>query len=365
MKKMILLLSLLVLTATALGCQPAVPAPNEGTTETKVESSSGTGTQAASNKTVERSEFIFGTLVQIKLYEGGSEEIANDMIARLHQLDGLLSTSKSDSDIFKINASAGVEPVKVSKETMDIIQRGLDYCKLSGGRFDITVEPLVVLWGIGSEGARVPENAEIEATKKLIDYTKVQVDPQQMTVYLPEKEMGVDLGAIAKGFAADEMIRLLKSKGVKRAIVNLGGNVIVLGNKSEDTPWRVGIQNPNTNRGEYLGIVGVADQTVVTSGIYERYFEQDGKRYHHILDTQTGFPVESNVASVSIVTSSSIDADALSTVAFTLGIDKGLELINSLDGIECMYVTKDHKIYASNGFKSFFELTDTGFEWGN
>jgi thiamine biosynthesis lipoprotein len=358
MKRLIIVGVCLILSFSLWGCSTA----GEGSA-TKPSETQATEPAQTSNKVYERSEFIYGTLVHVKLFESGSEAVLDSVFQRLMDLDQMLSTTVVGSDVYKVNAAAGIEPIKVSEETYFIIERSLDYSDMSKGRFDITIEPLVVLWDIGGEGARIPAQSEIDAVLPLVDYKKIELDKVNRTVYLPEIEMGIDLGAIAKGYAADEVIRLLKEADVKKAIVNLGGNVIVLGRKSEEAKWVIGIQNPESNRGEYLGIAKVADQTVVTSGIYERYFEQDGKRYHHLLDTLKGYPVESNLASVSIIADVSIDADALSTAVFTLGIEEGLKLIETISGAEAIFVTKDRKLYSSSGIQALFELTDTNFEW--
>ncbi len=173
--------------------------------------------------------------------------------------------------------------------------------------------------------------------------------------------MQVDLGAIAKGYAADEVAKILKENGVQHAIINLGGNVLTLGGNLEDKPWKIGIQNPFNQRGEYLGIISVQDETIVTSGTYERYFEQDGKKYHHILDPMTGYPVENDIASVSIITKKSIDGDGNSTSVLLLGLDKGMKFIENQAGVDAIFVTYDKKIYVTSGIKDRFTITNKEF----
>lgn len=173
--------------------------------------------------------------------------------------------------------------------------------------------------------------------------------------------MQLDLGGIAKGYAADVAASIIKEHGNQAAIINLGGNVYAYGEKANGDSFKIGVQNPFSPRGAYLGILSVKDQTVVTSGTYERFFEQDGTVYHHILDPKTGYPVENNLESVTIVTESSMSADALSTMTFVLGLEKGLNLVESLDDVEALFITKDHQLYASSGFLNNFELTDDSF----
>jgi thiamine biosynthesis lipoprotein len=177
--------------------------------------------------------------------------------------------------------------------------------------------------------------------------------------------MSVDLGSIGKGYAADQVADYLKEQGVQKAILNLGGNILIIGEKDAGTPFRVGLQNPFDSRNEYFGVVEVMDKTVVTSGIYERNFEQDGILYHHILDTETGYPVNNSVTSVSIIADSSIDADAMSTVLFVLGVEEGLELCESIANIECVYVTNDYQVYMSSGAKNAVTITNDKFKVAN
>jgi thiamine biosynthesis lipoprotein len=177
--------------------------------------------------------------------------------------------------------------------------------------------------------------------------------------------MKVDLGAIAKGYAADEVARILKENGVKHAIINLGGNVMTIGGNPNGKPWRIGIQDPYNPRGEYLGILPIKDKTVVTSGTYERYFIENGKRYHHILDPDTGYPTDNKLDSVSIITDKSIDGDGLSTSTLLLGLDEGMKLIEKLENVEAIFVTSDKQVYVSSGLKKDFTLTNPAFKLAN
>ncbi|EPN2092521.1 FAD:protein FMN transferase, partial [Clostridium botulinum] len=188
---------------------------------------------------------------------------------------------------------------------------------------------------------------------------------KESTVMLKRKGQAIDLGAIAKGYTADELKKVLLNYNVSSAFLSLGGNVYVLGNKPDKTPWKIGVQNPLEPRGDYLGIVSVSDKSVVTSGNYERFFERNGKRYHHIFDTKTGYPAEKGLISVSIISDKSIDGDALSTSVYTLGLDEGKKLIESLNNVEAVFVTKDKKVYITSGLKDTFKLTNTDFKLQN
>lgn len=317
------------------------------------------------NEPVSKTEFVLGTVVTIKLYDNATEEVFNKVFAKLREIENKMTINADDSEVIEINSNAGKDFVKVSDDTFYVIKSGKDFSKLSGGRFDISIGPLVKLWGIGTENAKVPDKDEIVSKKVLVDYNNVVLNESEKSVMLKETGMILDLGGIAKGYGADAVVNILKDNNVKHAIINLGGNVFAYGNKPDGTLWRVGVQNPFSTRGEYLGIAQVANQTVVTSGVYERYFEEDGKRYHHILDPDTGYPVENNLVGITIIASSSIDADSLSTSAFALGLDKGIELIESLDNVDAVFVTKDSEVYITSGLKDNFELENSEFKLVN
>lgn len=315
-----------------------------------------------SNEPVSKTEFVLGTVVTIKIYDNATDEVFNKVFAKLRDIENKMTINAEDSEVISINSNAGKDFVKVSDDTFHVINSGKHFSELSAGRFDISIGPLVKLWNIGTEYAKVPAKEEIEMKKALVDYNKVILNESEKSVMLKEKGMTLDLGGIAKGYGADAVVDTLKENDVKHAIINLGGNVFAYGNKPDGTLWKVGVQNPYSSRGEYIGIVEVANQTVVTSGVYERYFEEDGKKYHHILDPDTGYPVENNIAGISIIAGSSIDADSLSTAAFALGLDKGIELIEKIDNVDAVFVTEDSEAYITSGLKDNFKLTDTNFE---
>lgn len=303
-----------------------------------------------------KTDFVLGTVCTIRLIDGGSGEVLNESFSRLRNIEDHMSANKDGTEISRINAMAGKEAVKVSEDTFYVISKALEYARLTGGAFDPTVGPLVKLWNIGDGGEKVPPEKDILAAKALIDWRQVVLDANAQTVFLKRSGMRLDLGAIAKGYSADEIEKILVAHRVKAAIIDLGGNIFVYGSKKDKSPWRVGIQNPESTRGEYLGIVTGAQMTVVTSGVYERYFFENGKRYHHILSTQTGFPVDNGLVSVTIVSKSSIDADALSTSLFILGIDKGIEFLKQFSGTYAVFIDKDHKVYLSPGAGKVFSL---------
>lgn len=304
-----------------------------------------------------RSDFVLGTLCSVRLIEGGSSGTLQAVFNRLAQIEERMSANKEGTEIATVNAAAGTNPVKVSEDTLYVITKALDFSRLTGGAFDPTVGPLVKLWNIGTDYAAVPAPADLQKSLPLLNYKDVLIDNTNRTVKLAKPGMAIDLGAIAKGYAADEIARILAAHKVKAAVVDLGGNVLVFGQKKDGSPWRVGVQDPASDRGDYLGLVSGKGMTVVTSGIYERFFIEKGVRYHHILDTKTGYPVDNGLVSVTIIASASIDADALSTSVFALGLHKGMELVKSLPDIKAVFIDTKQNIYLSPGTESIFTLS--------
>ena len=330
MKKRIYILILIMIMSILVGCSNEI----KETTPIKV------------------TEFVLGTIVDIQIYDEKDQEAVKLVTDRLREIEALMTINKEESDLQNLNKS-GAEGYVVNKETYKVIEDSLKYAEMSNGMFDPTIGPLIKLWNIGTDDARVPEQTEIESALPLVNYKNVKLIEGNKVV-LKEKNMIIDLGSIAKGYAADVAVEILKENKVERAIINLGGNIYALGDKGNGDPWKIGIQDPFSDRGEYLGVVSIANQTVVTSGIYERYFEEGGKRYHHIINPNTGYPVNNELASVTIVSDSSIDADALSTTTFVMGRDEGLKLIESIDNCEAIFVTKDKDIIVSSGLKNNF-----------
>ncbi|WP_434305766.1 FAD:protein FMN transferase [Clostridium botulinum] len=323
------------------------------------------GCDSKSEEPVSRETYLMGTIINIKAYGKNADKAVQASVDKISDIENKMSLNISTSEINKINKNAGIAPVKVSKNTFDVVKASLIYSEKTKGSFDITVEPLVSIWGIGTDKARIPSKDEINNALKLINYKDVVINEKESTIMLKRKGQAIDLGAIAKGYTADELKKVLLNHNVSSAFLNLGGNVYVLGNKPDKTPWKIGVQNPLEPRGDYLGIVSVSDKSVVTSGNYERFFERNGKRYHHIFDTNTGYPAEKGLISVSIISDKSIDGDALSTSVYTLGLDEGKKLIESLKDVEAVFVTNDKKVYTTSGLKDTFKLTNTDFKLQN
>lgn len=309
-----------------------------------------------------RTEIFMGTVVKITLYDNASDEILDKAFNRVVEIENLVSINKENTELDELNSNAGIKSVRLSDTTYDIIEKGLEYSKLAEGGYDLTIGPLVKLWSIGLPEANVPIDEKIQATIKKIDYSKVQLNPGTKEVFLSEEGMLIDLGSIAKGYAADEIAKILKEEGVKQAIVDLGGNIFAMGLKEGNKNWKIGIQNPFDDRGSVVGSVEVTDKSVVTSGVYERYLEKDGVKYHHILNPKTGYPYETDIIGVSIVADKSMDADALSTLVFTKGIEEGIKFVEKLDGIDAIFINEKNEVFITDGLKDNFKIINESFK---
>ncbi|MDR2842092.1 MAG: FAD:protein FMN transferase, partial [Spirochaetaceae bacterium] len=293
-----------------------------------------------------QTEFVIGTVCTVNLFEDGTQEIYKKIFARLKKIDDVFSSTREDSVLNEVNRQSGIAPVHVPEDFFLVVKRALYFAKISDGAFDPSIGPLVKTWGIGTKAEHIPQENDLQKALELVDYNDVIADESAQTIFLVKQGMALDLGGIAKGFAADELVSIIKNEGVKKALIDLGGNIYVLGNKNP--PWRIGIQDPSAEqRGSYIGFVEVETSSLVTSGIYERFFEEGGVRYHHILSTKTGFPVDSNIASVTIINENSagnyisMDADALSTTLFAIGFDEGCRILKSFPNISAIFVMSD------------------------
>ncbi|MFH2114327.1 MAG: FAD:protein FMN transferase [Spirochaetota bacterium] len=312
---------------------------------------------------LDRTEFVLGTVCSIRLLDGASKKALDAAFKRLFEIEATMSINTPGTIVGSVNAAAGNRPVKVPKDVLDVTRRALYYTELTGSAFDPTIGPIVKLWNIGLDGERVPEPWEIEQALPLVDAKAVEIDERAGTIYLSRAGMLLDLGGIAKGYAADEVGRILSQHGVKAAVIDLGGNVKVVGRKPDGSKWRIGVQNPSDARGAYIGIASLGKgATVVTSGIYERYFiDTDGRSYHHIFDTRTGYPVEGELFSVTVISTTSMDADGLSTALFALGLKRGMSLAESQEDVEAIFIDSANRVYISSGASSLFTLTDKNY----
>ena len=308
--------------------------------------------------------FLMDTIIDLKYYGKNSEKAMNESINKLREIDNNMSLSKSDSEMVKINNNAGKRSVKVNDGFLNVINKAIYYGRLSDGAFDISIRPVDKLWGIGTKNERIPKEKEIKENLKFVNYKNIETDNFNKTVFLRNKNMAIDLGGIAKGYAADELVKILKENNIKSGLINLGGNIYAYKKDKNDKPFNIGIQDPKEENGQTFAIIKVKNKSVVTSGNYERYFIKNGKRYHHIMDPRTGAPSESGIISSTIISDKSIDGDALSTATFILGVKKGMELINSLSGVEAIFVTNDNKVYTSSGLNNDnFKITNERYHY--
>ena len=309
-----------------------------------------------------RSSYALGTIINLKAFGNKAEKAIDEAIKRLNTIDDKMSAFKEDSEISRITSKAGVNSETVSKDTYFVVKKAVEYSKILEGTFDPTIRPLVKLWNIGTKEEIIPEQAQIEEKLKLVNYKDVILDENEHSIMLKHKKQALDVGGIAKGFAADEVRDILYKHNVKSALIDLGGNIFALGSKDDGTPWKVGIQNPFKPRGEFIGILSVKNKSVVTSGNYERYFMKDGERFHHIIDPKTGYPSQSKIISATIISDNSIDGDGLSTGVYIIGINKAMKIIEAIDGIDAIFITEDKKVYTTSGIdKNILTLTDEEF----
>ncbi len=297
---------------------------------------------------VSKSAVKMDTVVTITICSGGGAEDIDAAFAEIDRLSALVDVNTPGSETERLTQLAGKEWLDVSDETAELISLARKYYELSGGRFDVTAEPLVKLWNING-GGYFPTDKERISAMALVDGDGLLLEGKR--AYLTREGMGITFGAVAKGYIADKVKTVLTQRGVTSAVVNLGGNVLIIGTKPDGSPFRVGIQDPLGKSGEVIRFIDAADETLVSSGVYERYFTYEGKKYHHILDPFTGMPAESGVSGVTVICESSADADALSTVCLLMGQERGLELIESLPGVEAVFVSEDGAVTASSGAK--------------
>lgn len=304
---------------------------------------------------VTRTNFLMGTIVTVRVFGAQREKVADQVIKEVERLERLMSIQLEDSEISRVNAKAGIQPVKVSDDTFQVVQTAYLYAEKTDGLFDPSIGTLVNLWGIGTENAQIPPKDEIEKAIELVNYKNILLDDQEKTIFLTRPGMVLDVGGVAKGYAADRAVEIFLENDVKSGYVNIGGNVIVHGSKPDKSLWKIGIQDPRKEHGQMMGVVKIADLAVVTSGDYERFFFEDGQRYHHILNPQTGYPVQTDLISVSILGDNSLQADVLSTCVFLLGAERGILLARE-EGFDFLFVTKDQRVINTPALTEHLEM---------
>lgn len=298
---------------------------------------------AAKTEPVSKTEFMLDTVCYITLYDKNDPSIIEDAFKLGKEYENLFSATVEGSDIYRINEADG-ETVEVSEDTIELIKTSIKYGDLTNGAFDITIYPISKMWDFTGENPSVPDEADIKEALKHVNYKNISIDEEKNTVTLLDSEAMIDPGAIGKGYIADKMKEYIVSKGVKSAIINLGGNVLTIGESTEKRPFKIGIRKPFADESEMATAVEANDKSVVSSGSYERYFIENGRLYYHILDPKTGYPADGGLSGITIISDKSVDGDALSTSCFILGYDKAIELLKGIkeEKIGAIFIADDN-----------------------
>lgn len=317
-----------------------------------------------SQEPVSATAIKLNTAVTVTIYDSQDRELLTECMNLCDKYEKIFSRTASDSELYQLNHReltpvAGTEDTfQVSNPLAELIRKGLYYSELSEGAFDIAIEPLTSLWDFTAEDPQVPEDRLIQEALTKCDYHNVSVSDNN-EVILKTEDTAIELGAIAKGYIADRLKDYLISQGVKSAIINLGGNVLCIGGKPDDSSFKIGIQKPFADRSETIAVMDIKDKSVVSSGVYERCFEQDGTLYHHLLNPRTGYPYDNGLIAVTIISDESVDGDALSTTCFALGLEDGMKLAESLDNVQAFFVTSDYEIHYTKDFQKEITVTET------
>nr|WP_288631960.1 FAD:protein FMN transferase [uncultured Blautia sp.] len=334
-------------------------------------------TSTTGNQPISISSIKLNTAVQITIYDSQDKALLDDCLALCDKYELVFSRTNEKSELYKLNhrkdtsdkdtstdrqttpypVSGTADTWHISEDLASLLSEGLDITRESDGAFDIAIAPLTSLWDFTAEDPKVPDDAAIQKALPLCSSEGVTIDGQDIT--LPSDDIQFDVGAIAKGYIADRLKDFLVKKGVKSAIINLGGNVLCIGSKPDGTPFKIGIQKPFADRNETEAVMDITGKSVVSSGIYERCFKQDGKLYHHILNPQTGYPYDNGLISVTIISDQSVDGDALSTTCFALGLEDGLKFAEK-KGVQAVFITEDYELHYTDGFRDEIRVTDVG-----
>lgn len=306
-------------------------------------------------KPYKETQFLMDTIVEMTAYGPGAEQGVKAAFAEIKRLHDLSNIFDPASQVSQINRSAGREKVKVDPDLIVMLRRANELSAKLDGTFDVTIGPLTDLWGIGRKGDYIPSQADIDKVLPLVNYRLVAVDADAGTVFLPREGMKLDLGGIAKGYAVDKAIAILKSHDVTSALVNAGGDVRVIGRRPDGNPWRIGVMHPRKPDAIIAKLALTDWDTMETSGDYQRYIMRDGARYSHILDPRTGRQPR-QLASVTVVLSDSTDGDILSTALFVLGPERGMAALALFPGVEAIMVADDGKVFVSPGLQGKVEL---------
>jgi len=305
------------------------------------------------------SAVLMGSPILLKLFDH-NEGLASRVFRLIKQQENIFTVNRHDSDVMAINHAAGSHAVVVSAPVFDLIRCAKAVSQLPESSFNFTIGPLVKRWKIGFSGHSVPDSSALQALLALPDPDDVILDEPSRSVFLQKAGMEIDLGAIAKGYIADVVRDYLHQEKVTDALINLGGNVQTLGAGAEGA-WAIGLKKPFSTPDALVGVINVKGKSVVTSGIYERYFESEGQRYHHILDPKTGYPLDNELLSVTVISDDSIDGDIYTTLLYGMGVEKSLRYLRDIPDIEAIFVTKDQQVIFSSQRQFTFTLLDNSF----
>lgn len=302
---------------------------------------------------ISKTEILFDTVVTISIHDSQDESLLNDVFEMYGEYEQVFSRTSETSEIFALNNANG-EPFEVSDDVLELLLLSKEYYELSDGLFDVTIASISELWNFSESNPFIPSDEKINSLLPSVGFDNVLIDGNFVTLLNNAK---IDLGGIAKGYVGDKASEFLKENGVEKGLINIGGNVIALGSKTEENGWQVGIKKPFGGENSLMLAAELSDKTVVTSGGYERGFYYNNELYHHILDPNTGYPAPSDLLSISIITDQSVIADILSTTCYILGFEKGMELINSLDNIEAIFIDENYGVHLSNNLENFSNIT--------
>ena len=298
-------------------------------------------------------DFVMDTVVEQRLYGQNVQQAADEVSALLSELENRLSLYVSNSEIAQINANAGKGPVRVSQETFDFLARAKDLSEQSQGLFDITIAPVSTLWNVTSDTPSVPTQQEIVQAQSLVNWEDLLLDSQNCTAELRYEGQAIDLGGIAKGYAVDLAWKVYETYQIQSGYLSVGGNILVLGTDPQGDDFSIGVRDPRGEAKDYLGTIAMPGKIMATTGDYERYFIQDGVRYHHVMDPRTGAPCQSDLISVSVIGEDGTLCDYLSTLLFVAGKETALQLFDE-DAFSLILVDQDHRVYISPDLKDCF-----------
>ena len=342
---------------------------------TGCQNAAGTNTDTG-KEPISISSIKLNTAVQITIYDSQDKSLLDDCLALCDKYELIFSRTDEESELYKLNHRISDSAVSdrttetqptpyqvnnttntwhISEDLAALLSEGLSITRESNSAFDIAIAPLTSLWDFTAEDPKVPDDSDIQNALPLCSSDGITIDGQDIS--LPSDGIQFDVGAIAKGYIADRLKDFLVKKGVNSAIINLGGNVLCIGSKPDATPFKVGIQKPFADRNETEAVMDITGKSVVSSGIYERCFKQDGKLYHHILNPKTGYPYDNGLISVTIISDQSVDGDALSTTCFALGLDEGLKFAEK-KGVQAVFITEDYELHYTDGFQDEIKVTD-------